>query len=567
MIRNCSLILFFILPLAALSQKKLLIIPPDEPVVVGSAFQVQYVLENATADDQINIPSFTAFKLITGPAEYTGTIYEDDKEIQTKNFVFTLVAQKKGQWVLPAAVVNGTIKSKTGYVTVLENISQRTVPILLPGEDAEKKIRRNIFLKAEANKITCIVGEPVVVTFKLYSKISALSEVMNNPGFYGFSVYDMLNVKDQVSGTERIGNDNYDVHLVRKVQLYPLQPGDFTIDAMEVNNRVSFIDDPSASSSEPSHAYEASVRSEPFIIHVKPLPQKNVADTFRGAVGNFTLTSALEKDSLQRNEEGHFTVTIAGRGNFQQVSTPDIAWPKGIEIFAPQVNDSLDKSFVPLKGIKQVKYIFSSDSTGHYTIPALQFTFFDMSAGKYKTISTEPVSFFVSTSSKIKKEIIVQKQKTPASLPWLLLAGILVSIFAAGFIVSYFTKTKKKKEELKKEIARQEMAKANFVNDLLQPAAFSLTNKSDDFYKVLLQAVWKFFDHHFAFKGTQHNKQELKTRLLEKNISPEKINELLQVLEHTEQEMYTGISNGNDKQQDFDLVKKLLETFDQQLRN
>jgi hypothetical protein len=39
---------------------------------------------------------------------------------------------------------------------------------------------------------TCFVGEPVVATFKLFSRLQSKSEIIKNPGFYGFSVNDMI---------------------------------------------------------------------------------------------------------------------------------------------------------------------------------------------------------------------------------------------------------------------------------------------------------------------------------------------------------------------------------------
>ena len=87
---------------------------------------------------------------------------------------------------------------------------------------------------------TCYVGEPVEATFKLYSRLESKSDIVKNPGFYGFTVYDMVNLADKQVTTENVKGKLFDVHTIRKVQLYPLQAGVFTIDAMEVKNRVEF---------------------------------------------------------------------------------------------------------------------------------------------------------------------------------------------------------------------------------------------------------------------------------------------------------------------------------------
>src|SRR5438876_1062709 len=66
------------------------------------------------------------------------------------------------------------------------------------GEDPFRKIRENLFLKLFVDKQNCFIGEPLVATFKLYSRLQSRSNVIKNPGFYGFSVYDMINVNDQL---------------------------------------------------------------------------------------------------------------------------------------------------------------------------------------------------------------------------------------------------------------------------------------------------------------------------------------------------------------------------------
>ena len=74
----------------------------------------------------------------------------------------------------------------------------------------------------------------------MYSRLESKSDIVKNPGFYGFTVHDMVNLADKQVSTEKVNGKFFDVHTIRKVQLYPLQAGVFTIDAMEVKNKVEF---------------------------------------------------------------------------------------------------------------------------------------------------------------------------------------------------------------------------------------------------------------------------------------------------------------------------------------
>ncbi len=225
-----------------------------QPVVAGESFQVQYVLEDVNKTSFVKPPAFTGFRLITGPNVYTGTIPYLNGVKAVQNFVYTVEATRAGKFLIPGAttIVNGKfLKSNDVVIEVMPSgqmtglSAKKTGDInsdyfLRPGEDPYAKIRRNLFLRVLVDKKNCFVGEPVVATYKLYSRLESKSDIVKNPGFYGFAVYDMINLADKEVVTENVNGKLFDVHTIRKVQLYPLQPGVFMIDAMEVKNRVEF---------------------------------------------------------------------------------------------------------------------------------------------------------------------------------------------------------------------------------------------------------------------------------------------------------------------------------------
>src|SRR5689334_14543168 len=107
---------------------------------------------------------------------------------------------------------------------------------LAPGENADDKIKKNFFLRAEVTKTECFVGEPLMAVFKAYSRLDANSQVLRRPSLSGFSVVEMVDAYSNHPEVERYNGENYFVHLIRKVQLFPLQPGKFTIEPAEVES-------------------------------------------------------------------------------------------------------------------------------------------------------------------------------------------------------------------------------------------------------------------------------------------------------------------------------------------
>src|SRR6201999_3240685 len=94
--------------------------------------------------------------------------------------------------------------------------------VLKPGENIRDKVRKNLFVKVQVDRNTCYVGEPIVATYKLYSRLNAESRVTKRPSLNGFSVYDMIDPGADAVSVEKLNGKAYTVHTIRKTQLIPL---------------------------------------------------------------------------------------------------------------------------------------------------------------------------------------------------------------------------------------------------------------------------------------------------------------------------------------------------------
>jgi hypothetical protein len=454
---------------------------------------------------------------------------------------------------------------------------------LRPGEDPYEKIRKNLFVKVNINKRTCYVGEPVVATYKLYSRLESRSDIVKNPGFYGFTVYDMISLSDHNSGTEMINGKLFDVHTIRQVQLYPLREGQFIVDGMEVKNSVEFsrslvnkkteqeiIEGTLQSNddfavSEGSEIFESTTHTDPVTVTVKPLPARNRPDSFNGATGRFSLEAHVVKDKLARNEQGIMELVITGEGNFTQLDAPLIKWPPGIEGFEPVISDSLDKTKAPLTGTRLFRYAFVSVNPGTYILPAVTFSYFNPDTGNYKTVSTQPIRVYTKNE---KAETPVEKDSTgvtsvkasPFKL-WIA-SGIALIIGIGAWLGLRLYKRSTPRTVTGEKVP---LPAALTVNELLNPAY--LQAKADDklFYAALQQAIWNFFRRHFNFTGSGMNKQLLEEKLTARGISPALRSELVMVLEECDTGIYTGVLHTRDRETTLSAVKDLLQKLESEL--
>ncbi|MEI2740612.1 MAG: BatD family protein [Chitinophagaceae bacterium] len=587
--KTTTIFAFLVLVTALHAQVSFKTIVPQQPVVAGESFQVQYVIEDGDRTISVKPPVFSNFRFVAGPNIYMGSVSTVNGVKPLRNTVYTLEAVRPGRFMIPGAAITvdgKTVRSNNAIVEVIskeeavkkfnrDNGLNNSDYFLRPGENAYEKIRQNLFVKVLVDKKSCYVGEPVLATFKLYSRLESKSDIIKNPGFYGFTVYDMVNLTDKQVTTENVNGKTFDVHTIRKVQLYPLQEGLFTIDAMQVKNKVEFSrsavnkkteqeivegvlgsgDDEIPT--EGTEVFETDITTEPVAITVRPLPEKNRPGSFSGATGHFSITAAVINDRLAKNEQGFFEITITGKGNFIQLDAPTVLWPSEIEGFEPTVKDVFDKTKMPLSGSRRFRYPFVCASPGKWQLPPVSFSFFDTDSNNYRTISTKNVNVVV--SNEIKKELLTGEPKASIaekSEKAARAAGIIVVVLVL-LILLYWAFKKKEPEK----IMLQQQPALPSVESLLEPAHAALETNGNEFYSTLHSIIWKFAREQFGLSGSEMNKQQLAAKMNGAGADTELSENLFQILEECEARMFTNASLLYNRQSMLATTKQILENI------
>lgn len=412
------------------------------PTTIGKdeTAELRLMINNARQVDQIIPPSLQDFIILSGPNQESGMESSNGVTRQYIGITYMLKPKKKGRFIIEPAIAKAdgkTLQSKRLTIEV-NNSSGRVNPksnasplsgipgfydpavqsdykdyILKNGENVPDKINKNIFIKVEVDKNTCYVGEPVVVIYKLFTRLKSESSIIKNPSFNGFSVIDLLPPGNAYYSIEKLNGREYNVYTLRKSQLYPLQSGIVELESAEVENNIHFIKESYinaqggsldnmfqdfAQTSIPAEGLQdekVTLQSKPVLITVKPLPEKDQPAQFKGAVGRFTITAALEKNNFTTDDAGKLNISISGQGNMPMILAPEIVWPEGMEPYETQIKEQLDQLAVPVSGTKKFEYPFTISQPGNYHLPAIDFVFFDVKEGRYKMISTDSFSIMV----------------------------------------------------------------------------------------------------------------------------------------------------------------------------
>lgn len=193
----------------------------------------------------------------------------------------------------------------------------------------------------------------------------------------------------------------------KRYRLTGVAPGQATIGAASVSFRpgsspLSVLDRFFGGS---AVAAEQTVSSAPIKLQIIALPNQGKPNSFYGAVGTgYAFSTKINPTQTETGEAVTLTATVQGPGNLK--TTTDLQFPAidGLTAYpAAPVADYLPNS--TLRSYKVFKTVLVPAASGTYTIPALQWAYFDPKVGAYKTLVSQPLSLLVTPSSTAAKQV------------------------------------------------------------------------------------------------------------------------------------------------------------------
>ena len=435
------------------AQAKFHTVVSETIVPLRHAFQVQYIIEGAKEIKEFSVPSFKDFSVEESFDMQNATSTNQQTSMGYMK-ILVLSPRRGGKFIIPGAtaVIDGkTITSNAVKIEVrqtglssanslgntVEDIDTESESELHPGEDINEKIRKNFFLKVHASKTTCFVGEPLMVVYKAYSRLNASSQVVKRPSLTGFSVLEMVDAYDGKAEIEKLNGVYYYTNVIRKVQLFPLQEGVFTLDPAEIESVIRFVKTGNWSSKKteieklfPDQGtnglnasvinYKTMLRTDPLQISVKSLPKEGQPANFAGAVGQYTLNMQVPGGTIREGDLVKIQLVVNGSGNLSLLTAPEIDWPKGVDTADPVVKENFNKYAFPLTGSKVFEYAFAAPDTGDYNIPVVSMPYYDPQQKQYKTAATQPLTLHVlpgNNKEELKKRMDAAKKSNSNGIP------------------------------------------------------------------------------------------------------------------------------------------------------
>jgi len=509
----------------------------------------------------------------------------EQKREYTHRYIYTITSKTDDQFTFPAltVVIDGSdYSTRPLYFNVGASggggVSGNTGNTgNAGGGDAQPARNPDLRVTLNMPKKTLYVGEQSILTLKVAQR--AGTPIQTQRGYNGaveqiekiFSSGFSLNrlFTNQVTqGQERIGNELYNTFSL-SFAVFGLTAGEYKIGAVDfdydeivqsrrqINPFFQDFFDMDFFGGGGRQAVPQKTRTAPFTVTVKPRPN-GVPENFGGSVGKFSVSAAVEPQSVTAGEA--VTLKISLKGNTRPSNTGDPALPElpNCDVFTPERQTAVDTGANGLSTRKTYRYLVIPKQEGTLTINPITFQYLDPESGTYKTARSDTLRVSVAKGQGVAKEqtrYLTQEEirqvgsdiryiKTPRKIAnqeerpyrapyWYLLFPTPFLLFL--FALVYRAQSRNSGENQIKAIRQKALGRAiNELNKAGKAAA------DGEFLGKASTVIEKYISHKFAFPATGRTLEELKDELLSRKIDEQTVTGLATLIEGLNEYRFGG---------------------------
>ena len=541
-----------------------------EVVVSGDQFRLSYTINSQKVRD-FRAPSIQGFEVLMGPSR--STQYQNYNGVVTNSITFTyiLMAGKEGTYKIPGATIvadgnNYTSNSVEIKVLPPDQSSSNA------GSGSSARSSRNqansgkitdkeLFMTATASKTNVYEQEAILLTYKVYTQVNLTNLRGDIPDLKGFHTQEVELPNQKTFTLEHYNGRNYNTTIWRQLVLFPQQTGKIEIPSVTFEGTVSQM----VASADPFDAFfnggnyvniNKNIVTPKLTIDVKELPAGKPAN-FSGGVGEFTLSSSISTQELKTNDAVTIKLVISGTGNMKLINTPEVGFPQDFEIYDPKVDNKFNLTRNGLSGNKVIEYLAIPRHAGTYTIPPIEFSYFDLKSQSYKTLKTGAYTLNVAKGEGNSDQVVanftskedlkvlgqdIRYIKTGdtqltkkddyffGSTSYYLWYIVPLALFIAIMVIN------RKQAMENANVAKVRTKKANKVATKRMKNAGKLLaeKKSEAFYDEVLKALWGYISDKLSMPVSQLSKDNIEEELQKHQVADELIKEFINNLNECE---------------------------------
>ena len=586
--RIMSVLLLLSLALQASAQNSIKVNAPNL-VAVDEQFNVTFIIEGEKKPSDFSWDSGEDFQLVWGPQRGSSSSVTiiNGKRTSTSQTTYTyvLMPRKAGTFQMQnarATVGGEELQSGRFSIQVVTNgaqgqqqsggsQAQGQKDSQAGGGDLSSVPSEDIFMKLYLSKSKVVVGETITATLKLFQRVNIAGfEDAKFPTFNGFWSQEMQAPSNIEFKRENVGDKIFNTAVLRSWTLIPQQAGDIKIDPAElvclVNVRAAHSSSNSIFDSFFQDDYQTirkRITTPAQTVRVSKVPA-GAPSSFGGGVGTFKMNAALTRSELSAHDAASLKVTITGKGNISLLEAPKINFPPDFEVYDVKTTET--------SGSKTFEFPFIPRSHGDFVLGPVEYSYYDVSSGKYVTLKSEDLPLKVARGSEtssqsdggqlvsnpvrkdvrdVGSDIRFISTSMPAlsrkgyffvgsALFWTILGLLLLAAAALGLA---FRKVSARRADVagSRNRAATKMARKR----LSQAGDFLSKDLYTAFYEELHKALLGFVSDKLTMNASEMSKENIAERLKEGGVSEEISSQFISLIDACEFARYSP-SEGHD---------------------
>lgn len=529
---------------------------------------------NVKSIPQPKLPSLNDFAVFSAGRSQSFE-FVNGKVSSSVTFNYILVPKKEGEFTISPAEISleGKVyKTAPIKIIVLSRIQKGLTPSEKVEEKKMKEKAKDLFIQTAVDKKKAFVNQQITLTFRFYQGVRLFrSPEYTPPTLTGFWVEDL---PPQRQYYKTIDGKRYFVTEI-KTALFPTKAGKHTIGEATLKCRVEDID--RFFDFDPFNILDRDItnlfrerkpkilKTKPIEIEVLPLPDEGKPDGFKGTVGELSISAWVDKKELEAGQPITLKIKISGEGNIKSITEPMIPQMDDFRVYSSGSSEEVSKKDYKVQGFKIYEEVLIPKAPGSYTIPSVEYPYFNLKTKKYQILKTTPfvITAYPSTSlsstplTQIPKEEIEFELKDIRYIkisleglknqggylfknPFFLLFQFLPLL---ALIVAYQYTRQKQKLETDIEYARKRKAYKLAKKRLKSAQKLIDSKKTKQFYSEIAKALTSYIGDKLNLSAFGLTKTEMIKELEKKGIDKEKMKRIIKLLDQCDLARFAPFSS------------------------
>ncbi|MEI6126772.1 MAG: BatD family protein, partial [Pseudomonadota bacterium] len=482
-----------------------------------------------------------------------------------------------------------------------ETVKSNQISVTIEKSQAVEKENSDIFVTAQVDNDSPYLNEQIICTLLFCRRLKiANASLTEQPSFEGFITEDLGKEKEY---QKLINGQTYIVTEIKKA-LFPIKTGVLEISpfilqcevvVQKSRGRGGSPQDPFFSDSffGFTETVPKTLRTSPVTVMVKPLPAEGRPGNYKNLVGDFSLTSELNKIKLDAGESTTLTLTITGTGNLKNLQTIDISGLDNFKVYddKPVFEQSIAGGKVGGRLI--VKKALVPLAAGQLKLPQVTLSYFSPSSGSYKTAAGGSYTLQVSPSQDKERLTVVEPARVQAGAkeevkvlgkdilpihtslaalsstnvqPLELLTGILFFLPMLSFFCIFSVQRVRERRAGYSSIMRSKKAYERFTKELPEIKK-NISGDDAAFYQLASKACKEFIGDKLNIAGNARTTKELEAVLSEAQVTDEIKSEIAALIDFFDSGQFGFKKHSRDeKDAAFKSLKKMAGVLDKKIK-